>query len=388
MTVVSCYFFAGDFLDVMHRFQRGEQQIYQTHNEVARLVRDLLEERHEVNLYSFVTAKATDDRPAKGLRVVNLGAANYSTPSLLKAAVEEDRAECIIAHFPNQELLQSVVASNRRAIAVLANSYNKRGIKSLLERRKIVKLLNDDQFEFVSNHCLPATEHLAQIGVERSKLIAWDISHPFAPTSCEPKVLKASSQFELVYVGSITEAKGVSDLIHAVSLLRRRNIEIHCALAGLGDIEAMRILSRKLGVADSFSFFGLIGNDEVFRIMRSADLVVVPSRTHYTEGFPLVMFEALSSRTPIVCSDHPMFRSVMIDGENASVFPAGNSAAFAAAIATTLSDPALYARLSAAAPRTWKALEGPADWRTMLRSWVNEGISSPWLRSHMLAPRL
>jgi hypothetical protein len=92
VTVVSFYFFAGDFADVLHRYERQEQQIYQTHNELARMVHDLLNAGHRINLFSFITKNRSEEFPLKGLKIVSLGAANYSTPSLLKSAVEKDDA--------------------------------------------------------------------------------------------------------------------------------------------------------------------------------------------------------------------------------------------------------------------------------------------------------
>jgi glycosyltransferase involved in cell wall biosynthesis len=96
------------------------------------------------------------------------------------------------------------------------------------------------------------------------------------------------------------------------------------------------------------------------------------------------MFEAIASRTPIVCSNHPMFRPVMIEGRNASVFPAGDHRALAGAMRRTLTDPILYSTLSTNATLTWAALKGPADWRTLIFKWAVEGGSSPWIRDHML----
>jgi glycosyltransferase involved in cell wall biosynthesis len=308
------------------------------------------------------------------------------TASLLKKAIEEDSSEAIIAHFPNRELLNAVAAGRARSMAILANSYNRTGVRSFFGKRKVVSLLNDSRFELVSNHCIPATQHLARIGVKAEKLIAWDIPHPFEPSTVNVKKLTGRPRFEAVYAGSIIEGKGITDLIRALALLRKEGIEVHCSLAGLGDIEAMQALGLKHGVCDLLSFVKLVGNVEVFRMMADADLVVVPSRTEYAEGFPLTMFEAIASRTPIVCSDHPMFRSVMFDGINASVFRAGDYRAFAAAIKKTLTDPALYAALSANATATWKALKGPADWRTMIVKWVTEGPASPWIRAHKLTP--
>ena len=381
---VSIFFFAGDFTDVLRRYEAGHQQNYQTHNEVARLIHDLLVANHRVNIYSFVTSERREEQPIDGLRIISLGAKDYSAASLLAIAVEKDDANTIVAHFANLELLRAVAATKSRAIAVLANSYNNTGFSSALGKRKVVSLLNNPRFELVSNHCLPSTEHLAQIGVKREKLIAWDVPHPFEPAASKPKRFVAHRPFEVVYVGSITEGKGITDLIRAVAMLRKQGIEVHCSLAGLGDIESMRALGTKLNIAELLTFFGLIGNNEVFNMMAAADLVIVPSRTAYPEGFPLTMFEAIASRTPIVCSDHPMLRPVMLDGRNASVFPAGDYRALAAAILRTLTNPALYEALSNNALSTWQALKGPADWRTMIVKWVVEGRSSPWLHDHML----
>jgi glycosyltransferase involved in cell wall biosynthesis len=353
---------------------------------VARLIYDLLAAHWQVTIYSFVTPDRRDEQPIEGVRIVSLGAKDYSAESLLAAAVSADDSDAIVAHFPNLELLSATIAKKKRAIAVMANSYNRKGIRSTLSKWKVVSLLNHPRFELVSNHCLPATEQLAKIGVNREKLIAWDVSHPFDPASNPPKALTARQQrFKAAYVGSILEDKGVADLIRAIALLREQNIEIHCSLAGLGEIDEMEALGAALGVSDLLSFVRLIGNTEAFSLMVAADIVVVPSRTVYPEGFPLTMFEAIASRTPIVCSNHPMFRDVLADGYNASVFPAGNYQALAAAMRSTLTDPILYARLSKNSTKTWEVLQGPANWRTLIFKWVVEGRSSPWIRNHMLA---
>jgi glycosyltransferase involved in cell wall biosynthesis len=380
----SIYFFAGDFADVLKRHAEGAEQIYATHDEVAKLIKGLLEAGVKLTIYSFVTPEARDERPLEGLRIVSLGARNYDDIGLLAAAVADDRADAIVAHFPSIELLRAVMGTNSRAMAVLANSYNRRGPKAFLGRRLVARLLNSPRFELVSNHCLPATRHLAQIGVAREKLIAWDVPHRFDPKAVRPKMLAPAPPYKIAYAGAIRADKGVADLIRATAELKRKGMELTCSFAGAGDVEEMQALGRQLGVADQLSFLGLIRNSEVFNLFRAADVVVVPSHTEYTEGFPLTMFEAIGSRTPIVCSNHPMFVPVLKDGIHAAIFPAGNASAFAQAIARVLSDADLYARLSANAELSWAALKGPADWRTMLAKWILEGRESEWIQQNKL----
>jgi glycosyltransferase involved in cell wall biosynthesis len=385
-TSASLYFFAGDFADVLKRYENGADQIYATHDEVAKLIEDLLAAGVRLTVYSFVTPEAREDTPRDGLRIVSLGARNFAEVDLLSAAVARDGSDVIVAHFAPAQLLRAVIARGRRSMAVLANSYNGRGLKAVLERRRISSLLNNPRFELVSNHCMPATQHLAALGVMRNKLIAWDVPHRFDPNDVEPKWLPQGRPLKAAYAGTINEDKGVGDLIRAVAALREQGVELECSLAGGGDIDAMIALAAQLGVRDLVAFRGLVPNRDVFAMFRDADVVVVPSRSEYPEGFPLTMFEAVGSRTPIVCSDHPMFRAVMKDGLHAAMFRAGSSGAFADAIRRVVTDADLYSRLSRNAQLSSAALEGPADWRTMLREWILNGSESQWILEHKLDP--
>jgi glycosyltransferase involved in cell wall biosynthesis len=380
----SIYFFAGDFADVLRRHAEGVEQTYATHDECAKLFKGLLDAGVELTIHSFVTPEAREERPLEGLRIVSLGARGYADSGLLHEAVARDKSDAIVAHFPNMELLRAVIATNCRSMAVLANSYNRRGPKAWLERRRVAKLLNNPRFELVSNHCLPATDHLASFGVDRSKLIAWDVPHRFDPKDVTPKTLRAGRKFKVAFAGAIRADKGVADLIRAAAQLKSERLELQCSFAGSGEIEEMQALGRQLGVSDQLDFRGLVPNGEVFDLFRTADVVVVPSHREYTEGFPLTMFEAIGSRTPIVCSDHPMFVPVLKDGVHAALFSGGDAGAFAGAIRGVLTEPDLYARLSANAEITWAALKGPADWRTMLTKWILEGRKSDWIDQHML----
>lgn len=380
---VAIFFYAGDFSDVLRRHAAGEQHVYGTHSEVARLIHDYRAAGVEVEIYSLVTPEAKEERPIEGVRVVSLGSSGTDR-GLLKAAVERTEADTIIAHLPYPELIKAVIKSGRRAYAVLANSYNERGLRQFLRRKRIAFLLNNKRILHVSNHCKPATQHLADMGVARSKLVPWDIPHRFKPSDHAPKQLASKDIYEISYAGSITERKGVGDLIRAIAALDATGLKLRASFAGLGDISEMQQLADSLGIGERVTFHGIMGNDDVFELFRDADLVTVPSRTAYPEGFPLTMFEGVASRTPIVCSDHPMFRPVMRDGENCTVFPSGDVAGFQHAIKRVLGDAKLYERLSASSESTWEALSGPADWRTLMIRWVTEGENSLWIAQHKL----
>ena len=382
---VAIFFYAGDFADVLRRHAEGAQQIYATHDEVARLILGLRVEKVNVTIYSYVTDVAKEETPMEGVRVVSLGATGANR-GVLKTAVESVEADTIIAHFAYPELLIAAIKSGKRVFAGLANSYNERGFKQFLRRKRIAHILNNKRIRMITNHCVPATRHLADIGVARDKLVPWDVPHRFQPAAYSPKDLARKEWYKVAYAGSIAELKGVGDLIRAIAQLKSGGLNLRASFAGLGDIETMQALADSLGIGDHVDFRGIVGNELVFNMFRDADIVVVPSRTAYPEGFPLTMFEAIASRSPIVCTDHPMFQPILTDQVNCTVFKSGDVDGFADAIRRILVDPALYRQLSDHAPKTWEALRGPADWRTLITKWVTEGEHSPWLADYRLKP--
>lgn len=380
---VSIYFYAGDFVDVLRRHAASEQQVYATHNEVAKLILALRADGVAVTIYSFVTKVAKDEHPMEGVRIVSLGAKGNER-GILKRAIKDDKSDNIIAHFAYPELITAAIKSKKPVYAGLANSYNQLGPKQFIRKLRIARLLSHPRITIVSNHCTPATSHLADIGVKHDKLVAWDVPHRYSPKEYSVKPLFSKEMYEIAYAGSITELKGVGDLVKATAQLKDRGIQVRLSLAGSGDVEGMSKLAADLNIADRITFRGLIGNDDVFSMFRNADIVAVPSRFDYPEGFPLTMFEAIASRSPIVCSDHPMFRSVMLDGTNCASFESGDEVGCADAIRRVLTDGALYEQLSHSAEDTWSRLSGPADWRTLLFKWVTEGDESSWIREHKL----
>jgi glycosyltransferase involved in cell wall biosynthesis len=380
---VSIYFFAGDFADVLRRHEEGIAQAYGTHTEVAKLIGDLLDQSVDVTVHSFCTPARKIERPRDGLTIKSLGARSYDEDDVLVRAVGEDVSDALIPHFPNIRLMNAVAATRRPRAAFMATSFYRRGPRSWWRRKRTIAALNRGGFDFISNHCVPATEHLADLGVSASKLIPWDVPHPYTPAATSPKASAPQRPFNLLYAGSISEEKGVGDVVRSIRHLKT-DLQQSFTFAGNGEIAAMENLARIEGVDSRVNFLGGIPNPDVFRRFCEADLLVVPSRSQFQEGFPLAMFEAIASHTPIVCSDHPIFRRVMEDGRNAMLFRAGDPSDLARVIDRVASNPDLYLGLSRSADETWAKLQGPADWRRLIVEWVNEGPQATWIQQHML----
>jgi len=249
-----------------------------------------------------------------------------------------------------------------RTIAMLADSFPSKGLASRIRNRRVARQLN--RLEWVGNHQLPACRALEGIGVDPAKIIPWDWPAAHHPRDYAPRVI-GEGPFKLLYVGSVCEAKGVSDLIRAVP--------DNVSLTIVGPLLEPQPERPNVTLA------GVVPNAQIPRIMREADCVVIPSRHEYPEGLPLTLLEALASRTPIIQSDHPMFPDVGLK------FPAGDVQALRSAIESLLSDSQLYADLSANSLLAWESLQIPVIYGELIARWLAD--DGEWIARHALRAR-
>ncbi|HBK06547.1 MAG TPA: glycosyltransferase family 1 protein [Acetobacteraceae bacterium] len=160
-------------------------------------------------------------------------------------------------------------------------------------------------------------------------------------TVAAPRASRSNAPFRLLFVGNLLERKGVSDLLRAFSGLRAHNIEL--TMAGGGPVETYRTMTADLGIADRVRFTGWVSQDAARELMVESNALILPA---YDEGLPLVILEALASRTPVICTPVGSIPEVLEDRRTALFVSPGDQAAIAAAILTLLEDPALGTQLS------------------------------------------
>ncbi len=273
----------------------------------------------------------------------------------------------------------------RRTIVPLADSFQRRGFREAFRHRCLAYYLNRPSIEWIGNHGINACLSLLRIGVAPEKIVPWDWPHTHRPSEYALRSLRDDLPRKLLYVGSVTPAKGVGDLLQAVTLLRRSGAMVTLSVIGRDPDGTMIAFARKLGISDAVDFVGLVANEDVPAAMRAVDAVVIPSRHDYPEGLPLTIYEALCARTPIVASDHPMFRGTLVDGESALIFPAGNVERLASSLHKLLCDAALYAALSLRSEATWEHIQLPVKMGAFLDAWISDDpAQTQWIMDHRL----
>lgn len=118
----------------------------------------------------------------------------------------------------------------------------------------------------------------------------------------------------LLYVGRITEAKGVFESLAALEILHKE-MPGRFQLVFVGDGDAVPELRSRLAddLEKFVEFKGYLEGEVLEKEYQSADLVLLPS-SH--EGFPYVFIEAMRAGTPMIATPVGALPELIREGEN------------------------------------------------------------------------
>lgn len=156
----------------------------------------------------------------------------------------------------------------------------------------------------------------------------------FAPAS-RPR---NASTFVVGYLGRLVPEKGVLDLVEAVAPLPA---SVRLRLIGDGiERRAIQRRAAQLSLGDRIELLPAVPSADVPTVLQDFDVLVLPSRTTPTwkEQFGRVLIEAMSCGVPVIGSSSGAIPDVI--GDAGIIYPEGNVAALADAIARLAADPA------------------------------------------------
>lgn len=150
----------------------------------------------------------------------------------------------------------------------------------------------------------------------------------------------------LVFVGRLAGIKGVPLLIDAVARLHVKHPELHLTLVGDGPEKAsLEAHVAQLGLTDRITFTGYLGQQEVADLLKTADMLVLPS---FAEGVPVVLMEAMAARLPVIASRVAGVQELVEDGVSGHVLPPGDVDTLTSTIDRLLRNPEQRAKMGAA----------------------------------------
>jgi len=125
------------------------------------------------------------------------------------------------------------------------------------------------------------------------------------------------AQPKILYVGRLIRDKNFSGLLRALSLVTKGDLPgCQLIICGKGsELTSPEEVARALGISDRVFFLGY--RRDVFRFMKSCDLLVLPS---FIEGMPNVLFEAMAAGLPVIASDISAHRRWIEAGKHGLLF--------------------------------------------------------------------
>lgn len=151
----------------------------------------------------------------------------------------------------------------------------------------------------------------------------------------------------VLFVGRLSGPKGIYDLFDAIPGVLERHPEAIFVMVGVAESDAMepviRAEAERRGIAPRVAFLGSLEGPEKVAAFVTSQLIVVPS---WTEGFPLVIPEAMAAGLPVIATAVGAIPDFVKDGEDGFLIAPGNPQALADRICRLLDDKGLRQRIS------------------------------------------
>lgn len=383
----------GNFGEACRKSRAGEAETYHDQYRSVDFVRALAP-GHEVTVAS-IAPEPYDIMVDPGVRAIGVAKARLHAERFGAEIVAECEPDMLVARLPHYGLLTAAVARNVPTFPCLADIFDpvplaklttRAGWRVLRFNRRMKRLFNEPAVPAIGNHSLSASLSVHEVlGIPRERITPWEWSKIEVPE--RPKVFPEDRPMEVLYVGKLSESKGVGDLLDAVQQLDHEIPgRIRLTVAGTSpDIDDYRARAGAISARTPVTFLGKIPKEQVRGLMQASDVVVVPSRPSYAEGLPNAVVEGLGYRAALVVAEHSSTRKRLSHEVNALVSRPLDPTDMARQIRRLAEDRALFKRLSTHAAEAYRALFVGASWYELIEAFVADPVNhSGWVERHSL----
>ncbi|MEJ1365444.1 MAG: glycosyltransferase [Candidatus Sedimenticola sp. (ex Thyasira tokunagai)] len=362
----------GDYREAAINFRHGGEETYNAQRYSVEYVADLAGQHQYVGVICVAANERYSEQLSSGVHALGVDYRTQPTAALIKLIAAQNPTH-IILRTPIVAVIKWACKHNISILPLLADSFDDKGIKQYLRNRRLRQSLNKPCIPWVANHNIGSSQSLQRIGVDPGKILPWDWPPQMSPDEYVTReIISDIGKTFLMYVGCVTENKGVGDTINSIQLLRTKGMDVHLDIFGGGEIDKYNELIRQKKLQQHTTLHGKVSHSKIIEEMLTHQAVIVPSRHTYPEGLPNVIYEALCTKTPLVVSDHPMFSPIFKHRIDAMVFSAGDENDMHLKIVELISDPHLYQALSSISEANWHKLQVPLKWREMIENWLNQ----------------
>ena len=275
-----------------------------------------------LNKGEMITTNRIQDIPKKAYRVLYQKLLK-KFPKILYSTILKNKkydVEFAAIHGFRDEILNSPIKSSKK-IVWIHNDLRKTQFHNYTDE-EIRKFFGFDTIMVISEHIQKDFENLAQTEDEKSRIVR--IYNPLDTEEILSKSEVGSRKSEVslsfgeglrerlfVSVGTVFPQKGFDRLLKVHQKLLNEGFKHRIQIIGDGyDFENIKNLKTELGVNETAEMLGF--TDNPYPYVKAADFYILSSRY---EGFPTVLFEAITLKKNIIATDVSGVKEMLEDGK-------------------------------------------------------------------------
>lgn len=163
------------------------------------------------------------------------------------------------------------------------------------------------------------------------------VKNPIQRVEMEKSGDDDKKMIELLFLGNITDKKGIFDLVGALSKSDedvKKNVRIN--IGGVGEEDRLMREVEAYKGHEYVTYHGWANKEKKHMLLTKSDVFVLPS---YYEGLPISILEAMSYGKPIISTNVGGIPEIVKDGENGFLIEPGDKVAMVEKINYFLNNP-------------------------------------------------
>lgn len=269
-----------------------------------------------LNKGEMITTNRLQDLPEKAFRVVYQKILKTFPSLLYKFILKGKQYDIEFAgiHGFRDEILNSPIQTSKK-IVWIHNDLRKTEFHDYTDE-EIKKFFGFDKIMVISKHIQQDFENQATTEADKQKIV-----RIYNPLDTQEILTKAEKKPPIAYqfdeniptfisVGTVFPQKGYDRLLKVHKRLRQEGLQHKILIVGDGyDFENIKTLKSDLSVDETATMLGF--TDNPYPYLKQADFFILSSRY---EGFPTVLFEAITLKKNIVATDVSGVKEMLEDG--------------------------------------------------------------------------